>query len=126
LWYAPVAAASGQQVARLAEIASRTSLEHSFEPMISLTLLTPRSVHCVISISYDRDVSGADEQAMNCYRTLGSRCTENGYYPYRLGIQGMGELSRPAAYENLIHRLKATIDPNGVIAPGRYDEQRRT
>ena len=123
LWYAPVAAADGQHVARLANIAAGTLLEHGFEPMISLTLLTPRSVHCVISISYDRDVAGEDEKAMTCYQVLAARCIENGYYPYRLGIQAMGQLPRPVAYRNFIQKLKTVIDPHGVIAPGRYDEQ---
>lgn len=123
LWYAPVSAAEGQQVASLAQIAARTLLEHGFEPMISLTLLTPRSVYCVISISYDRDVSGEDVKAMTCYQALSARCAENGFYPYRLGIQGMGQLTRPAAYRSLIQKLKNALDPNGVLAPGRYDEQ---
>ena len=122
LWYAPVAAADGQQVGKLAEIATRTLLEHNFEPMISLTLLTARSVYCVISISYDRDVSGEDEKAMTCYRSLADRCMENGFYPYRLGIQGMGQLPRPEAYRSFMRKLKEAIDPNGVLAPGRYDE----
>ncbi len=126
LWYAPVAPADGQQVARLAQLATDTLLDHGFEPMISLTLLTPRSVYCVISISYDRDANGEDEKAMACYRVLAARCVENGFYPYRLGIQGMGQLPRPAAYRSLIQTLKEALDPNGVIAPGRYDERSMT
>jgi 4-cresol dehydrogenase (hydroxylating) len=123
LWHAPIAAADGRQVAKLAEIATDTLLHYGFEPMISLTLLTPRSVYCVVSISYDRDIGGEDEKAMTCYRALAGRCAEKGFYPYRLGIQAMGQLPRPETYRNFIRTLKTAIDPNGVIAPGRYDEQ---
>jgi hypothetical protein len=27
------------------------------------------------------------------------------------------------AYSNLIKRLKQTLDPNRILAPGRYDEE---
>jgi 4-cresol dehydrogenase (hydroxylating) len=123
LWYAPVAAADGRQVGKLTELATSVLLDHSFEPMISLTLLTPRSIYCVISISYDRDIAGEDEKAMTCYNALSARCVESGFYPYRLGIQSMGQLPRPDAYRDFIHKLKTTIDPNGILAPGRYEEQ---
>jgi 4-cresol dehydrogenase (hydroxylating) len=123
LWHAPVTSADGQEVAALCEIATAVLLRWGFEPMISLTLLTPRSIHCVLSISYDRDIAGDDEKAMACYEELTTRCAERGFYPYRLGIQGMGRTDRPEAYRRVIHALKAALDPNDVLAPGRYDER---
>jgi 4-cresol dehydrogenase (hydroxylating) len=123
LWHAPMARADGQHVATLTATASEILLRWGFEPMISLTMLTPRSVYCVLSISYDRDVAGEDEKAMACYDELAARCAENGFYPYRLGIQGMGHTRRADAYRQLIQTLKSALDPNDVIAPGRYDER---
>lgn len=122
LWCAPVAPADGTQVANLAQIANETLLSFGFEPMISLTILTPRTVSCVVSISYDRETAGQDEQAMTCYDELVSRCARNGYYPYRLGIQSRAETRDGDAYTGLIRKLKKTFDPNGILAPGRYDE----
>lgn len=128
LWYAPVAPADGDQVARLAQIATETLLSFGFEPMISLTVLTPRTVSCVLSITYDREIAGQDERAQACYDDLASRCTQAGFYPYRLGIQSMQQAQPPDCYTALIRKLKKTFDPNGVLAPGRYDlsEQRET
>jgi 4-cresol dehydrogenase (hydroxylating) len=122
LWYAPVAPADGAQVAKLVQIAKEILLSFGFEPMISLSMVTARTVSCVISITYDREISGQDEQAMACYEELVSRCNREGYYPYRLGIQSMGQTTQPDAYSDLIRSLKRTFDPNGVLAPGRYDE----
>ncbi len=42
LWYAPIAAADGRQVAELTSLARDVLLSFGFEPMISLTLLTAR------------------------------------------------------------------------------------
>jgi 4-cresol dehydrogenase (hydroxylating) flavoprotein subunit len=121
LWYAPIAPADGAQVADLAQIASETLFGFGFEPMISLTMLTPRAVSCVVSITYDREIAGQDAQAKACYDELVTRCNRRGYHPYRLGIQSMYGLDEGDAYRNLIRKLKNAVDPNGVLAPGKYD-----
>ena len=51
----------------------------------------------MISVAYDRDVSGEDRKAMNCYEELQRRLTARGYYPYRLGIQSMDLLDADSA-----------------------------
>lgn len=122
LWYAPVAPAQGREVAALTQLAGEVLLPSGFEPMISLTVLTPRTVYAVISITYDREVAGEDERAMNTYFELSRRCTEAGYYPYRLGIQGMTATGGEDRYTTVLARLKGALDPNGVLGPGRYEE----
>lgn len=123
LWYAPVAPASGQDVAKLAELATSTLLQSGFEPMISLTMLTPRTVYAVVSITYDREVPGEDDRALDCYFHLARRCTEAGYHPYRLGVQAMLAPTDAETYRTVLARLKSVLDPNGVLAPGRYEER---
>ena len=123
LWYAPVAPASGKEVTRLTELATSSLLRSGFEPMISLTMLTPRTVNAVISITYDRDVPGEDERAMNCYFDLAQRCSAAGYHPYRLGIHAMHATTLAESYRAVLSRLKAALDPNGILAPGRYEER---
>ena len=95
---------SGPQVEKLAAFTSEILLRFGFEPMISLTMLTPRIVFCVISITYDRDIASDEEQAGQCYRELVRRCTEEGYYPYRMGIKSMGNEDEPNSYSALMHR----------------------
>lgn len=121
LWYAPVAPAKGETVAKLTAAASEVLLEFGFEPMISLTMLTPRMVCSVISISYDREMPGEDEKAMACYGRLRDVCTEGGFFPYRLGIASMGDLPEPETSAAFMRKLKNALDPAGILAPGRYD-----
>jgi 4-cresol dehydrogenase (hydroxylating) len=121
LWCAPVAPIEGRHALRIAELASEILLEGGFEPMLSVTLITERSLTCVISISYDRDVAGEDERAMASHQKLLSALIDNGYHFYRLGIQSMSRAEAKGAYGELFERLKAALDPNGILAPGRYD-----
>ena len=123
LWYSPVAPADGQKVQQLSRIAIDTMLEFGFEPMISLTMLTARTVQCVTSITYDRDALGEDERALSCYRELAARCTGAGYYPYRLGIQSMDKLQPETSSSAFLAAVKRVVDPNGVLSPGRYEEK---
>jgi 4-cresol dehydrogenase (hydroxylating) len=120
LWCAPVAPLQGQHAERLAQIATSTLLRHGFEPMLSMTLITERALTCVISISYDRDVPGEDERAMRCYRELLPALNAAGYYSYRLGIQSSDEMHGDSSYTTLLRTLKDALDPNDIIAPGRY------
>jgi 4-cresol dehydrogenase (hydroxylating) flavoprotein subunit len=121
LWHAPIAPMEGHHLDVVVEIANRILLEYGFEPSISMTLITERAVACVISICYDRAEPGQDDQAMACYRHLRQELTDRGYYSYRLGIQAMSEMSGPDGHAGLIRAIKNAIDPNGVLAPGRYE-----
>ena len=120
LWMAPVAQLDGAEAKKLVTVAETSLLEHGFEPMISLTLLTERSLAAIVSISYDRNVLGEDEKAMACYRVLEQRLYENGFYPYRLSIASMKLQSERDAYSGLLRRIKTALDPNDILAPGRY------
>lgn len=121
LWCAPVAPLEAGHARRLASLSSETLLGHGFEPMLSLSLVTDRALTCVVSIAYDRDVPGEDGRAMRCYHELRARLEEAGYHSYRLGIQASGAgVGGDDPYGSLIARIKRAIDPQDVLAPGRY------
>jgi 4-cresol dehydrogenase (hydroxylating) len=120
LWCAPVAPLEGTHALRIADLSSRTLLEHGFEPMLSMTLVNERALTCVVSISYDRQLPGEDERAMACYGALSRALVAAGYHSYRLGIQSAGEMQEPDTYRALLSELKDTLDPHGILAPGRY------
>jgi 4-cresol dehydrogenase (hydroxylating) len=120
LWCSPVSPASGNHAARLTRLTADLLPRHGFEPMISLTTITDRALACVISISFDRDVAGEDERALACSRELLRNLAAEGYYSYRLSIGAMPAMAQPDSYSGLLTMLKKTLDPNGILAPGRY------
>jgi len=124
LWCSPVAPTDGDHARRLTTLASELLLARGFEPLISLTMITERALACVISIAYDRDAPGEDEQAMNCYQELRERAAAAGYHPYRLSIASMPMTGGTDAYTALVGGIKEMLDPNGILAPGRYVQAR--
>ncbi len=126
LWCSPVAPAEGGHAQILASLSSQVLLDHGFEPMLSITLITERALICVISISYDREIPGEDQRAMACYADLQQQLSAKGYIPYRLGIQSMAQMSmgEPNAegpYMRFLEAIKRAADPAGILAPSRYE-----
>ncbi len=120
IWTAPVAPMEGEEAARLCAMVESRLLSHGFEPMISITLLTERAMACVVSITYDRAMPGEDEKAMECYLALQAELEREGYYSYRLATPALPEPSAEGAYGRLLKNIRAALDPNDVLAPGRY------
>ena len=120
LWVAPVAPLRGEDAEKVRSIAEPLLLLHGFEPQISITLITERTLACVISIGYDREVEGEDGRALECYRALQAALAEAGYYAYRLGLPGMNMLSASSSYGQLLRTIKTALDPAEILAPGRY------
>lgn len=123
LWIAPVAPTSGEHATRVWQIVREIMLQHGFEPAVSITFISERALDCVVNISYDRDVDGEDAKAMACYDELLAKLCAQGYYPYRLGIQAQGKLpDSNSSYLDFVQRIRSSMDPNSILAPGRYIE----
>ncbi len=121
MWCAPVLPLDGGHAVIAHRIIRDTVYRRGFEPLISMTLLTERCIGCVVSIVFDRNVAGEDKKAINCCDELYEKLTGAGYYPYRAGIQSMDKIDRgEGSYRELLQKLKGAIDPNSILAPGRY------
>ena len=124
LWCSPVLPNTGAHAMEVTQLATDVLLAHRFEPQMSLSLSSERSAICVITISYDRDEAGEDERALECYRALSEQLLARGYPPYRLNVASMSAVSAQGGYADVLRSLKAVLDPNGVLAPGRYEPAR--
>jgi 4-cresol dehydrogenase (hydroxylating) len=121
LWCSPVAPNDGASAGELTRLATELLLRHGFEPAISITVLSERAISCVIALTYDRQVQNEDERARACYDELLAALAQNGYHSYRLGVGAMNAMGDPhSTYSHILRDFKDLLDPNGVLAPGRY------
>lgn len=125
IWCAVVAPADGQHARNIEKIVSQILSAHGFEGGITFTLLTERCLDAVISISFNRKSSDGidwDAKAVNCRLELYKTLLQDGYFPYRLDISMMpflAEYSSPQ-YEQLVNKLKLSLDKDQILSPGRY------
>jgi 4-cresol dehydrogenase (hydroxylating) len=120
LWCAPVVPLLGEEVANAVGIAERTLAGFGLEPILSVTCLD-RVAHLTVALTYDRDLPGEDDRALKCHDILLEQFVEAGYIPYRLGVQSMHILPADGGEADLARELRAIMDPNNVLAPGRYE-----
>jgi 4-cresol dehydrogenase (hydroxylating) flavoprotein subunit len=121
LWSSPVLPNTGAHALTLTRLVADTLLAHGFEPQMSISMATERTLICVTTISYDRDVPGEDERALVCYTTLNERLLEAGYPPYRWSILSSRTYTERGEFTRALDAIRRALDPNDVLAPGRYE-----
>lgn len=122
IWLCHVVPFEANDILQSSEITEGISIKAGFEPNIAFLNVSERCLHMFAVILYDRDECGADEQAMKCHDEIFFQLNEAGYTSYRLGIHSMPHmLQLPEARISLVRKLKSFLDPNDILAPGRYD-----
>lgn len=122
LWYAPLLPFTSQAVRRYREIVGEVLARHGFDPLLAVTSRSPRVLSATVPLLFDPAAAGEVARARRCYRDLVETGLRMGWPPYRLGVDYMeqiavGEESGTAA---IVRGLKSLLDPNDVMAPGRY------
>ncbi len=122
LWYAPLLPFSPVDVEQYRQLMSQCLLEHGFDPLLAVTSRNSRVLSGTIPLLFDRQDPAAVAQAKTCYRALVKLGLEQGWPPYRLGVDYMDTIACPAQSSSAqVQRLfKEALDSNAIIAPGRY------
>ncbi|MEV6124163.1 FAD-binding protein [Streptomyces sp. NPDC052077] len=122
LFFLPLLPFAGDAVARadglLREVAEETGVRLS----ATLHLLGPDLIDCVVAMKFAHETEAA-ERAHRALDRLYAAYAAAGFTPYRLDVDHAGErdaLAPDPAAVALTRRLKALLDPNDAIAPGRY------
>lgn len=123
LWYAPLVPFNAEEVERYRQVMSATLLQHGFDPLLAVTSRSPRVLSGTIPLLFDRKNPADVIRAKTCYRHLVKVGLENGWPPYRLGVDYMDLIAcaadSPSAQVQRL--LKNALDENNVIASGRYE-----
>lgn len=121
LWLAPIAPIDGEHVKIMSELINNVQVKYGYEPGLSITLLTERTLDCVISIVYDRDIDGEDEKAIACHDELFDQLTNLGYFPYRLSSHAHDAFTKiSSSLTPELQKIKSALDKGNTLSPNRY------
>lgn len=122
IWYSPLVPMRPDTVRKYVKMVEEQCHRHGIEPLITLTSLNARLFDSTVPILFRRDDHDEATAARACYASLYDAGRELGTHPYRFSVHEMATLDnrvRPSA--DLARRLKEALDPQGLIAPGRYE-----
>ena len=126
LWASSIVPFESEHVIRAVGIMTEVLQAHRYEPTVGFMFPSHRAVHLFPSVVFDREESGEDERAMRCHDEMLERLASHGYLPYRLGIHSMGFTPQSTSdYDRFVQSIKHALDPNDILAPGRYDAHTR-
>jgi 4-cresol dehydrogenase (hydroxylating) flavoprotein subunit len=118
-WFLPATPMVGEIALQHQELSRRTLTEHGFEYIVEF-VCGPR-VARALHIIYNRSDEGERNRMRDCYAALVKAYDEIGYPIGRtptdwheLAMRRLPELRRVCC------AIKGALDPNGVIAPGKY------
>jgi 4-cresol dehydrogenase (hydroxylating) len=98
---------------------------HGFDLFVTFSMINERALGGVLTVAYDKEDPAEVERAKRCYRALFDAVMAAGYIPYRVGIQSMAGLDPHGdVFWKVVSRIKTALDPDGIIAPGRYEPGR--
>ncbi|GGC73045.1 hypothetical protein GCM10011362_21940 [Marinobacter halophilus] len=121
IWFAPLVPIRGKDVRRYINMIERICPQYGVNPLITLTTINDRCFDSTVPLLFDRRDTDATARANDCYRALCDAGRKEGFLPYRLNVDAMGILnSGDSAFTRLASQLKAAVDPNYILAPGRY------
>lgn len=123
LWVSPILPMRGADVLRLHALVAPIFAHHGFDLFMTISLVNERALCAVITIAFDRDNAAETARARACHAAVFAKVLAAGYIPYRVGIESMAALDEDGndAFWRVTARIKAALDPQGIIAPGRYE-----
>ncbi|SFU58634.1 FAD-binding oxidoreductase [Pseudoduganella namucuonensis] len=121
LWISPVLPLRGADLLRVHALAEPVFRLHGFDLFATYSMINERALGGVLTVAYDKEDEDESARAMMCYRQMFDAVMAAGYVPYRVGLQSMADLDPGGdSHWRVAARIKAALDPRGVIAPGRY------
>jgi 4-cresol dehydrogenase (hydroxylating) len=121
IWYPPLVPMKEKRVREYVSGVETICRAHGIEPLITLTALSDRCFDSSVPLLFDRDDPKQVAQADACYQALFDFGRQKGFVPYRLGPNAMSAItSTNVPYWDMVRQIKRTLDPQDIMAPGRY------
>jgi 4-cresol dehydrogenase (hydroxylating) flavoprotein subunit len=117
----PAIPMDGQSVQEAVEVVEQVAAANGFVAAITLNTIHATCLEGVVSIDFDRADPVACDRARDWSRATTEALSACGYYPLRADIDSMLLLAAGGGvFWEVAQDVKRALDPNGIIAPGRY------
>lgn len=120
IWISPVLRADSASVARLLSVVRPIFERHGFEMPVTVTLIDQMHAVAILSLTFDRSHLEGSRRAREAHGELLAALKAAGFSLYRKSIIP-SDPAIPSARLAAIRDIKRAWDPEGVIAPGRYE-----
>lgn len=120
MWYAPLVPMTAEAARRYVDMVNEICPRFGIDPLITLTTISERCFDSTVPILFDPSVDAT--RARDCYRALFDEGQRRGFFPYRMNLQSMSFYAdrEDSVYWETVRKIKAALDPEGILAPGRY------
>ncbi|MGI5469308.1 FAD-binding oxidoreductase [Streptomyces sp. CA-132043] len=122
IFFLPLVPFTGAAITRARELLDQVQAETGTAAGCTVNALDCDVIDLVVSLRFPRTEQDA-RRAHHALDRIHELFTGAGFVPYRLDADHhdwIDRLSPDAAARAFVRRLKETVDPRGVIAPGRY------
>lgn len=121
IWIGPMVPLNGRDVNACLNLCKPLYDKYKLDFTIALMVANPRAVVALMSIFYDKEDPDETSRAEALYFELGRITQEAGYQQYRTSTIYMDRILAPAPeFSAVANRIKSALDPNGILAPGKY------
>ncbi len=121
VWIGPVVPFTSEHVMKVLALTRRIFEQHEFDFFVEVIVESPRSVIVLVGVFYQHGDAADADRARAWYHDARSAYIEHGYPPYRattLSMPGAMDSNPPA--RDFLAAIKQAVDPQNLIAPGRY------
>lgn len=122
LFINPALPPDGKLIAQLIDSLNAVAAQHGHTLYMTINIETPTSLVAIINLLFDRSKPDEVERAHRCADELLRHIHHQGLEVYRARADVMADIvSRDPAYWQTVRALKQELDPDNIIAPGRYN-----
>ncbi len=121
VWTGPLVPFTAEDVDHIMKIARPIFERYKYDFFVELIVESPRTLIALFGVFFDPQDTDDRERAQAWYEELREKSIEAGYSPYReTSYSTTGALDGNPELSQFLNQIKATVDPMGILAPGRY------
>ncbi len=121
VWIGPVVPFTSDHVMKALSLTKQIFDKHEFDFFAEVIVESARSVILLVGVFYDKQDAADAERALAWYHEAREAYVDHGYPPYRATSMSMATaLDANLQAKAFVASLKQAVDPQNLIAPGRY------